>query len=170
MQYINIDFVIDNSFRKVFTKIPTVTQYSSNYKVRVVFTDKNFNPDILKLSINNGKILPGRAILLSNKKAILKDGLIEEVDTGDFDGYIYEYPISQYDTEIFTENLNFTISGYDKDSNLLGVITEKIPMEKSTFSNFLLTYLEEDSSLNRVIEKINDLQNQINILSERNSD
>lgn len=155
MNFEFIDILLSNAFVEKSSTIPTITQYSTNVKIRVAFEDETFHPERVILILSNGATLPAKALFLSKDKAMI----------GGRELYYYEYDFTQYETEKFVERLGATVNGYDDNGRLIGSTVFEIPMEKSDFAKISPSYLEDNNSVNNMITKVNDYQAQLNVIS-----
>jgi len=160
MEFNNIDLILNTNFEIEEIYPQVISQYSTNYKLRVVFTNPDFKVDKLILVLNNGSNLPAKTVILSNQTM-----LVNEVET-----YFYEYVLTQYDTQKFVEELGFTVTGYDENNTEIGVASLDIQMVKADFAKISPNYLQDETSANNLIIKSNDLQDQINDISEELDD
>ena len=152
MEFNYIDLILNSDFSiKDFTP-SIINQYSTNNKIRIVFTDPDFKPLRLMVVVNNGTNLPARSIFLSDKTLTLNDKEI----------FYYEYPMSQYDTEKFVSSLKMSIYGYDENNTKIDVVSIELPMERADFAKISPLSLEDVNTVDGLIEKTNDIQNQFN--------
>lgn len=156
MEIQNIDLVYNSNGIRVYpesTHPVMINQYATNYKLRVGFYEDLDNIASVKVIVTNGKANPARVLYAT--------------ESGEYDGkniIYYTYQLTQYDTYLYTDEIELSINTKLDDEKTEFTDTVNIPMTKQYYGKLTPQPLEDDGTLNSVIVGTNKLAARINDL------
>ena len=133
-----------------------INQYATNYVLEVAYLNDIKSARKMKIVFNIKGVSQPSKVLSPTLERIKLEETPER-----YSYYSHIFKFTQYETQFYQDLLNATLYIYDKDETVISNINLSFVMSKANYNKITPANLENNSSINSVVDAIYNLENSI---------